>query len=661
MRKRPNIRVGTKSAAFAFYVVGTLVLFHEVLRDPSTIVYGEFGDLTATIAYWREIVTHGMSPFLPGRLDDFNAPDGMPVQWTLAWASPVSTLVLWLGSMLFGPVAAQTIYLLGGLSLNGWSMFLLVRSVTNEWRAALLAGGVLAWFPWAIATGAWQPDFAHAWPFVLLIWRLHCIQESPTLRNGLLATAALLFTMAWTPYFILFGVVAFAGASVAILLVGAGTLRRRAASLGVVLGGVALAGGVLAFVDRGTESTSVRSYGLGELYDYTSGARQYLTPRQGVFAEIGGTVDDGLWANSGYVGVSVLVLAVFGAVVAWRSRDGALGRLGLVAAATAIVAAAVAAPPTVDVLGVTVTMPSRLVFEVASTWRVLGRLIIVTETGLAVLAAIGVHRLLVERSRGMGVAVFLVVCGVVVVDLAPRPRLFTRLDPPETVQHVAELPTGVVANYPLLPEAQTNMDIRYYQEAMGHPVLNGYPSGSGDEAGALALADLTRSTTLDGLWARGVRYVMVGKPRTITVPTVGLRRVLEDDRYELLRLEERDVAGFATPSTGFGVPEPGWWMEASTGTMSVWSTCTCRLQISLVLGSYGRDRRLHISRDGRSVSLREVPTGASTEVAFEVDAKRSERLELELRATPGPEPIAGPDPRVVGVRLDSISVERARR
>jgi hypothetical protein len=351
-------------------------------------------------------------------------------------------------------------------------------------------------------------------------------------------------------------------------------------------------------------------------------------------------------------------LALAGLIGAAKMRGTAISRVAVSAATLVIVAIAVAAPPRFDLFGQSLQMPSRWLYAATPTWRVLGRLIIVTEVGLAVLAGLGTWVILRSQARGRQMLMGAAVTVVVLLDLWPRPRTFVNLSPPPSVRSLAKLAPGIVANYPLQPEGQTNMDARFFQQAMRHPLLNGYPSGSGDEASALSLADLTRPNSLDGLWVRGVRYVLVSQPVAIPLPESGLRPVAADKRYALYSLTSRGVVASVVPSDGFGAPEPGWWMQNAVGTLDVWSACACRLRITLQMSSYGTERRVSISAGKRRFSA-VAPVLSSRRMSFDIDVPRkNSRSDVTLRSSPGPQAIDGPDPREVGVRIDAISVDR---
>ena len=143
-------------------------------------------------------------PVRPGRISDFNAPDGLQIRWGLNLSSFSSTIVLYSLAALVGANAAFGLFTLGGFIGSGVAMFLLARKLTGSAWVGLIAGWAFGFYPFAVANGE-HPHFVHGWVFVVLAWRMFELVESPTLRNGVFVGLAGVLVFSWTQYFILLG------------------------------------------------------------------------------------------------------------------------------------------------------------------------------------------------------------------------------------------------------------------------------------------------------------------------------------------------------------------------------------------------------------------------------------------------------------------------
>ena len=89
----------------------------------------------------------------------------------------------------------------------------------------------------------------------------------------------------------------------------------------------------------------------------------------------------------------------------------------LAGAVLALVAALFSLPPSVNVFGLKVAMPSGIVYLFTSTWRVFSRFVELLELGLCIMMAFGISRLLAGRRPRTAVIVTAVLAVVLVVDL----------------------------------------------------------------------------------------------------------------------------------------------------------------------------------------------------------------------------------------------------
>src|SRR5439155_7079755 len=194
--------------ALLLYVGFTLFLTWPLVTHLGSTIYlspsRPKGDYTSVIANIRELVHGWHNPFLPGRIHDFNAPYGLPITWVNNVATFASTSILYVLTAIFGATAAVGLFVMLGFVASAMAMFLLVRRFTGSPGIALVIGYAYGFYPYVVANGE-HPHHIHGGVLALMAWRMVELYERPNLRNGLLAGAACLVTLGWTPYFILLG------------------------------------------------------------------------------------------------------------------------------------------------------------------------------------------------------------------------------------------------------------------------------------------------------------------------------------------------------------------------------------------------------------------------------------------------------------------------
>ena len=676
--------------AGAIFLGFAIFLSWPTATDLEGTFYGGNGDPVGAIAVYRELSEGHHNPFAPGRLSDFNAPSGLEIPWSRNIASFPAVLLMYLLAITFNSVAALGIYTLAGYVFSGVTMFVLARRVTGNVWSALLAGWAFAFFPFAVLNGAGHVDFVWGGVLVLGVWRMLELHSTPTLRNGVLAGAAVAFGMWWSPYFILLGGVTYGALLVRILALSARRGRLREQIRPQLLAGgivVTFLAALLVLSTSADTGQGLRTHSVDALNVYSARLHEYVIPDvfSPVFGEL--TTDylmehlhgSNLTESTLYVGISVILLALLGFVAAMRRED--LRRLrapALLLALAALVALVTSAPPKGEILGVTIPFPSNFIMKITTTWRVYSRFVIVVMLGLAVLAAIGLHVLTRGRPIRAQALIFAVIAAVVVTDLwarQPFPRA-SKITETTIYRHLKPLAPGILAEYPLLPSGYGLYDDLFNQQWHGHPILNGYEEGTVEETRALQLTKLSDPRTATGLQALGVRYVLMRKLVSNYgfpppgKPTSQYRLIAEDNTAALYRvLPGTRPAGLAVLDEGFGKPENDAdgefaWLGSRTGDILVSAQCRrCTGTLSMKLSSFARPRIVTL-RDAQGGLIFRRRIIAEKAVRARIALDRSTVLRLTTR--PGPEVISatagGKDHRAVSVAVRSLGfVPDARR
>ena len=692
---RPNLRQalppwGTTALAFLAYLAYALFITWPWVTDPDGILYGVVGgDLTSGVATFQQFAEERQAPFLPGKLEQINAPEGFPTDWTVHLAAIGSSGTLWVLSTAIGSIAAHGVVAVLGFTLSAFSLFLLARTITGHAGASFVAGLAFGFWPFMYGTGWTWPHYIHLWVFVLLAWRMLVVTETPTLRNGLLAGGAAVLAMTWIQYNLLIAGVAYATlAGVALIRAAAQRrFKRQIAAQAVATGcvvvlvlGLLVAAATTGYTGVPARSETAARQGSARLEMYAvPGPRHPLfggwtgpwlfehftgddpdpPPGRAIYSEI-------------YLGVPMLLLGFAGASLTliglWRRRRAALTTGPLAAGFTALVlglvALAFSAPPTVPVFGLEVPMPYSLLEHATNVFRVAHRFAVVVMLALCLLTALALASFLRARKAAFQVIVLAVLAFVFAIDLRaqPTPRT-TTVRYPAIYKLLKRQPPGIVVEYPLNREPTVLSLQSLYQEAHEHALFAGARLGSVAESRKFELQFVLAERTASDLAAYGVTYVLVHHGNRDNPPDPGetirgLRLIGSNGNASLYRVVARPSRFTAYGIRGFHLTEgdaPGMrWVGTNDAQLELLGKCSpCVGMVTMPIASFSKPRALRIEdQRGRLVYLgAALPNGHT--IRFRV--RFPGRAVLHLSTFPAPAPInrviPGNDWRPVSIAL----------
>jgi hypothetical protein len=681
--------------AFCLYLALALAVTWPWVIDPGDVLYGVQGsDLAASVSAFQQDADELQPPFLPGRIPDVNAPEGQETTWALAVAGIGHSVVLFAFSVLFGSIAAHGLLTVLGLSLTALAMFLLVRRITGSFGVAVVIGLAFGFWPYTYVTGWTWPPYIQLWVFPLLFWRMLEMSERPTLRNGLLAGGAAVLALTWLQYNLLIGGVLFATLAAAALVRAwrNGTLgaqvRAQAVAAAITLAAV------IAVLAAATASdfTGLPTRTTDDAVTGSARPLMYLLPgpNHPLFGNVTGDwllrkyvgplYDPNSTAQYAqiYVGIPLLLLALaglatLGAALRRRGAGGSppawLWPAGL-AAIVGLVGLLFSAPPSVQVLGVSVPMPYTLINEVTPVFRAAHRFAVLAMMGLCILAAIGLAALLPRGRRPLEYGALGVVGLILAVDLWGVPdKRITHVDHPPVYRLLENQPKGIVAEYPFRDTGWTLSVESFFQDQHEHPIFKGFDQGSASESRKLELQYLLEPRTVPDLARYGVRYVIVHEaaPPLDYIPKPGARvpglTYIGGDRDSALYRVTAQPAKFTTYApSGFNAPEgepPGVvrWLRDNGGTLEVLGDCEdCRGTLTFTTGAFARDRTLTIRDDGGGMVFSGVVGGEPRRIR--IPLRFSRRATLSFATDPPPdrvnEFVPGEDTRSFGVFVSRI-------
>jgi hypothetical protein len=692
-RERPRLwwRVGLEalivlsgSFAFAVFLTWPLVL------HMGTRIYGPPGDSTAEI-YNLWSFTHSGFHILG---TSHETATGAPFGWDQG--NGVNVQRLWyifpayLAAKVIGEIAAYNLIVLTGLALSGAAMYWLVRSLVRGPATAFVAawaGFVYIVFPWHVVKAAGHAGLTHIEGFPLLLLAVLAWFRSPTSARATaiaLATALLWITSGY------YGVAAMVALAV-LLPVAALSHRRRlgtgraAAGVGVVFGGAFLVALViLAFGRIGDINTGYFiSRSKADLIAYGARPWEYVLPAySNPHFDTAGWLTPRLHGSnfaesSLYVGWVTILLA--GGWLLWalaaRRRLGREQKFVAIGFAAVVAAALLFSLPS-PIPHTSVPTPSRLVWEVASQFRVPTRFQALVMAALVPLAALGLagicrRALVAFRSRAAAVAVCAVFGLFSWYELSVSSPGLAAVDaPPPEYLALRKAPPGIVAEYPLVALDQArNSDYTFWRRVDGRRLLNGASHGSFPDLVREALEDPASPGTAAALSALGVSTILVhpdaytsfGVPKPVPNDLGSGYRVLGrfPDGTSMWKVTAPPAPALATFGNGFGASEltgrPSRWLLENDGTIEMYARKAGLYRARIGMVSYGQPRTVWIEGGRGSRRFVAPPGGADFSLLLHVPAGQST---LTVKTRPGPERI--PDGRSVSIYMSNWQFARAR-
>jgi hypothetical protein len=396
-------------------------------------------------------------PFVHDRISSVGFPDGVPTTPGLDIVSAFSTLYLWTGSAVIGPIATHGMQAVLGFFLTATVTYLFVRQVTGSVGSGFVAGLAYGFSPHLYSVARVAPTYTHMWLFVLPLWAFWNLSRAPGRRTALIAGASIVPAMFWTPYYTLH-VLAVGGACLSVLVVLGPRIgfTRRMLTLVAAPCGLALA----LYVGVGvlTSFSDAPDRPVTDFYQQAAHPLMFVWPGFGSIFW-GGDVTQVLvdlvprasFTNV-YLGLSVLLLGAFGAWTALREwvgnrLDGAPspeGVAALLALATVLISFLCSLPP--RVLHGVVPTPASLIFEVAPGLRAGQRFVMPMMAGTSLLAGLGASAFLRRLPRAAVLPATLALALVVGVDLHTRIPGMTDEAPARTpaLDALAKAPDGPV-------------------------------------------------------------------------------------------------------------------------------------------------------------------------------------------------------------------------
>jgi hypothetical protein len=487
-------------AVVGLFWVLTFVMTYPQVEMMNRGISPDIGD--PLLSTWRLSWVAHQLPRDPLHLFDGNI--FYPAKNTLAFSDAMLVPALTAAPLLWLGVHQLYVYnlmLLSGFALSGAAMFLLVRSLTRDTGAALVAGFVFAFLPYRymhyahleLQMAQWMP---------MTLWALHRTFVSGRLRDGLLTGLFLACQTLSSFYYGIFFATFLIPIGLALL---AGTERTKIwpALRALAVGGV-LAAVLVVPVTRPyfAARQSVGERPISEVEFYSAVPQDYLVahPRNVLMGPF--SVGYGSQERELYQGVVTPIIAI---AALW---------------------------PPVSAVRIGYGVGLALAFELSLgtngklyPWmrehllpfrglRVPARMAIVVGLALAVLVGFAVARISrAGASRAAQVAAVVVLALPIAAEYRSRlPLRVMWLDPPPVYETLAAQPKAVLLELPLIaPDVALEPVYMYFSTFHWHPLANGYSGFSTPEYGQLlrTMKDFPDDASLAAIRQRGVDYIIV--------------------------------------------------------------------------------------------------------------------------------------------------------
>ena len=586
-------RVAETLAVSALAAIVTVVMAAPVLRAPSERLFG-----MASVGRHHD-------PFTV--MEHLAQPIGLGV-----YSQPATDIPGKLLARIAGPVAGYNWLVLLTFPSAAATAYLLARYLTLSRWGATVAAMAYAFSPFHVAQAAYHPHIAQTqWMPLYLLALWHCLDRASPAAVGALAAATVAVTLS-NYYAALIAAVLTPIAVAAYFLATRQAQPRPMRRLAITAGGLlAIAGSGLAYawLAAGAVIANPAAFAFprADLFLYGAKWWSYLMPpiahpllgatARRVWRDVG--VREALLEQQVSLGWGIVALGIV-ALVWWLGSDktpGSRSRVPLVVA-MAVAALLCSLSPERTIGGVTFIRPSSLLYDIVPMFRSYARFGMVVQLMAALLAGIGVDRLVRAGTTWARVAGIALVA-LAAVEYAVMPWSLWR-DPLPTTAHRWVVQQGdrvrALDCVPLDPESES---VRWLTD-------NRVTMLGGD------IGDCAEPNLSQKLAAQGYTHLLVRHDGRRYAPARGrmpdgLRAAASFDDADVFAVSAPAPAIYTAAITGFSGrehdAERSWqwmgglatWMVINTGPRPIVA------DLGLEVAAFHRPRRLDVGLDGRHV------------------------------------------------------------
>lgn len=477
--------------------------------------------------------------------------NGLPLNFTELIGAPYGytsgpfvlyfwTIIYWPFNLLFNEIFTYNFLVFISFPLSGIFMYLLAWHVTGNRYASLVAGFIFAFSPYHLMRSLQHLTLAHIQWIPLFFLAVLRLREKRTSLNWALLTLSFGLLLLSDYHYGYFGLI------IAVVILtfifiynrmqpkeikvgGQNSRRRWEVSVSVVVIGLAfITLAAFPFIANWSKVKSTGYKQIEQLYVYSARPLEYLMPSidNPVFGSFVENISSQKLHNSNFVEQTIylgFIPLILAAIAIFYARNDANERrrfvvyFGLVGAITALL---FSAPPTIEFLGISIPMPSYIAHKFVPIVRVYARFAVFVIFFVALLAGIGLTRLLEKIRSGRSKAILIVtILALVAIEFTNVPPWrfvpVTGSAIPKVYHWLAKQPGDIiVAEYPLASsEEYPTTEYLFYQRIHNKRLLNGgYPNSRADRV-RQTLVDLEQPSLGEKINKIGIKYLIVHRSR----------------------------------------------------------------------------------------------------------------------------------------------------
>lgn len=457
---------------FIAFFLAMAVWFHRLMfHFNDAVLYGPNDESYGIRQYWSAAFEH-KTPFTQTRDPLNGAPEGLEMGAAIQIANAVIPTTIWVLHYAVGFTGASNIFLLGGIVITAFSFYILLERLGMHPFAAFYGGYAFALNPWIMErAGAGHSGFMQGWIFPLLVAVMLYAHRRRTLVAAILVGLTLAFSFYVNSYFGLMSGVLWAVFWIADLVKQRTWADRlwsfTMADVSFVAATVAYIPVLVIWLQNKSVVGAGISNGVAQVQSLGATTQAFFLPsfRNPVLGKI--TLHwypqaAYVWSeNTLYLGWSLIVLAAIGVYLFRREQPETFARtstrfflFGMIVLAP--VAFLFALQRRTTWLGVTIPMPSYVISEFTTFWRVFARFGFLVTFALAALAAVTLT--VVIRRYRYGWPIAIAAFALLVFEYYDGVLPIYRLKPTAYSNWIAHQPPGIVANYPCQPTIRRRSD-----------------------------------------------------------------------------------------------------------------------------------------------------------------------------------------------------------
>ncbi len=487
------------------------------LTKCSTSVLGNPGDHTAGIMYYTWV--HPSSPLL-GYTNFTNYPFGENLWQPLALTSIIPSSLHVLLTYLTNLVCAWNLLVLIGYMGSCLAMFGLIYWLTSRFGISIFAAYAATFTPYHLFASQGQIAGLLNFIFILGLWQFIRLWKSPSIGKALLL--GLLFGIGFFTdgYFILIGATMLLSLWIS-TITGALLIKTERRRIFIK---------IIPFLTMASVTAAVF---LLPLYwvqlRFSSQIKDILGNARGNIlndAQIYSAKPIMYFSRSEliYIGTIIFILSIIGSYFTLRNiyksktnnYDFRTNIAGWTSIFLVIVSGLVSLKPIFYIWGHRVYTPSWIIIHFTESWRVFGRLYVLVDTGVVVLAAIGLYYIS-RKNKKAGQFLLILSFMLLVVDFS-----ILKIDRPIPVYNYTKAPAvykwlkenksvKATAEYPLdeMPQGAYLSQYYTFQEISSKPMVNSMLPNSDKASLRRSIAGINDPQTLPILRALGVGVVNI--------------------------------------------------------------------------------------------------------------------------------------------------------